>query len=108
MKTTVSLFDFQRAFLDIRPNNFTNEALECLFNYFEQIDNDTGIESELDVIGICCDFAEDTVENLIAAYLIEVDETQSEDEIKAHTLDFLADEGALIDSTERGIVYRQF
>lgn len=108
MKTTVNLFDFQRAFEELRPDNFTNEALEVLFDYFEEIEESTGEELEFDVIGICCEFSEDTTENLIAAYSIDVDQTQSEEEIKSQVLDYLADRGALIDSTEYGIVYRQF
>jgi len=108
MKTTVNLFDFQRAFLELRPDNFTNEALSILFDYFEEIDESMGIESEFDVIGICCDYAEDTVENLIAAYSIEVDRNQDEDGIKAQVLDYLANEEMLIKETSYGVLYRQF
>ena len=108
MKTTINLFDFQRAFLELRPDNFTNEALSILFDYFEEIEDSTGIESEFDVIGICCDFSEDTIENVIAAYSIEVDQNENEDEIKAQVLDYLADEGVLIKETSYGVLYRQF
>jgi hypothetical protein len=108
MKTTVNLFDFQRAFEELRPDNFTNEALEVLFDYFEEIEESTGEELEFDVIGICCEFSEDTIENLIAAYSIDVDQTQSEGEIKSQVLDYLADNGVLIAETSHGIVYRQF
>ena len=108
MKTTVNLFDFQRAFEELRPDNFTNEALKVLFDYFEEIEESTGEELEFDVIGICCEFSEDTTENLIAAYSIKVDQTQSEEEIKSQVLDYLADNGVLIAETSYGIVYRQF
>jgi len=108
MKTTINLFDFQRAFLEIRPDNFTNEALVVLFDYFEEIEESMGDEVEFDVIGICCEFAEDTVGNLIAAYSIEVDQNHSDDVTKAQVLDYLADEGVLIAETSYGIVYRQF
>lgn len=108
MKTTVNLFDFQRAFLELRPDNFTNEALSILFDYFEEIDDSTGIESEFDVIGICCDFSEDTIEDVIAAYSIDVDQNENDDEIKAQVLAFLADKGALVGETFKGAVYRQF
>ena len=106
MKTTINLFDFQRAFLELRPDNFTNEALEALFDYFEEIDESTGIESEFDVIGICCDFSEDTIEDVIAAYSYKVD--INNDDIKGQVLDFLADRGALVGETSKGAVYRAF
>ena len=58
MKQTVHREDFRKAFLDTRPNQFSYEALDALFNYFESIEGDTGEEMDLDVIAICCDFVE--------------------------------------------------
>lgn len=39
-------------------NNFSREALEALFEYIENYEEDTGIRVELDVIGLCCEFTE--------------------------------------------------
>jgi hypothetical protein len=106
MKTTVNLYDFQRAFVELRPDNFTNEALELLFEYFEEIEDATGDDLEFDVIGICCEFYEDTIEDVIAAYSYKVD--ANNDDIKGQVLDFLADRGALVGETSKGAVYRAF
>lgn len=106
MKTTINLFDFQRAFLELRPDNFTREALELLYEYFEEFEESTGDDLELDVIGICCEFSEDTIEDVIAAYSYKVD--VNNDDIKGQVLDFLADKGALVGETFKGAVYRQF
>jgi hypothetical protein len=103
MKTTVNLYDFQRAFVELRPDNFTNEALELLFEYFEDA---MGDDFEFDVIGICCEFYEDTIEDVIAAYSYKVD--TNNDDIKGQVLDFLADKGALVGETSKGAVYRAF
>ena len=90
MKKTITEFDFVNEFTAIRPNNFTREALYALFNWIEQLDEDTGEETEFDPIAICCDFTEydsltevkeayddiETIENLQdRTIVIEVPET---------------------------------
>jgi len=55
MKTTVTFSDFRQAFKAIRPDNFSHEGLEQLWEYFESYERDTGEEIELDVIAICCE-----------------------------------------------------
>jgi predicted ArsR family transcriptional regulator len=109
MKTTVSVYDFHDAFKRAnRQNQFSYAALNLLFDYFEQIEQDTGEESELDVVGICCEFAEATWQEIANDYLLH-DKTlddESQDH-KSKVLDYLADEGVLIGETDDSIVYRQ-
>ena len=110
MKTTVYFSEFCDYFNKIRPDNFSYQGLRVLFDYLEEIDNSCGEESELDVIGLCCDFAESDWKTIASDYdsSIELDKTQNEDEQKVQVLDFLADQGALIGETDNSIVYRQF
>ena len=114
MKMTVSNYDFRREFLDIHPNNFSLMGLDCLFDYFEELEGDLGEEIELDVIAICCDYAEDTAEAIAENYSIDVSECADQDEIYSTVRDYLADEGAFVGGEwmdEAGkylIVYRQF
>ena len=55
MKQSIYLSDFQDAFRDMgRPENFSYEALELLYNMLEELDENY----ELDVIAICCDYSE--------------------------------------------------
>lgn len=109
MKTTVYFADFRNAFLEIRPDNFSRGGIRVLFDYFEEIENSCGEESELDVIAICCEFSESTWQTIAADYSIDIDETENDDEQKAAVLDYLADEGALVGETDGGsIVYRNF
>lgn len=60
MKTTITQSDFRHAFLDwdTHKNDFSWNGLNALFDYFETLEEDTGIEMELDVISINCDFTE--------------------------------------------------
>jgi hypothetical protein len=110
MKTTVYFSEFCDYFHKIRPDNFSYQGLRILFDYLEEVENSCGEESELDVIGICCDFAESDWETIAADYdsSIELDKNLSDDEQKVQVLDFLADHGVLIGETENSIIYRQY
>ena len=59
MKQTINGYDFIEAFKRAnRSNNFSHEGLCALFEYLENMEQDTGEEMALDVIAICCDFSE--------------------------------------------------
>ena len=59
MKTTVYYNDFNQAFRNHgRQDNFTSDGLQALFDYIEELEQDTGEEVELDVIALCCEYAE--------------------------------------------------
>ena len=55
----VSFYDFVQAFEDYnRENQFTRSALSALYDYLEELSEDTATPYELDVIGLCCEFTE--------------------------------------------------
>lgn len=57
--TTVTASTFANAFVDMgRGDQFSRDALDALFEYYEQVSEGTGSNIELDVIGICCDWSE--------------------------------------------------
>ncbi len=59
MKQTVNFSDFCDTFRNMgRDENFTYAGKRALFDYLEGMDEDTGTDTELDVIGLCCDFSE--------------------------------------------------
>lgn len=59
MKQTIGKNQFVEAFRVMgRQDQFTRPALEALFYALEQMEQDSGTEMELDVIGLCCDFTE--------------------------------------------------
>jgi hypothetical protein len=73
MIQTLRLSDFTNAFRNSdRADQFSYEAQTILFDYFEQYEDSTGEQIEFDMIGICCEWAEDTPENLALFYDIEV------------------------------------
>ena len=72
MKQTINLSQFRDAFMAVRPDNFSYEGLEVLFDSFESLDDDTGNDSELDVIAICCEFSESTLDEIVDNYDIDL------------------------------------
>jgi len=72
MHQTVNFTDFHNAFKQLRPNNFSYEGLQALFEYCEDYERDTGEPQELDVIALCCDVTEDTPLNIANGYNIDL------------------------------------
>jgi hypothetical protein len=108
MKTTVSRYDFERAFVDAgRKDQFSYEALGLLFDYFESYEEETGQEIELDVIAICCEYSEDTIEDIITNYSIDVEGMDDDEQIEA-VRDYLSDHTSVVGDTADGFVYACF
>ena len=60
MKKTLSKGEFidEWQHWEQRKNQFSYEALGALFDYFEEYEESTGEEYELDIVAICCEFTE--------------------------------------------------
>jgi hypothetical protein len=111
MKTTVSKYDFERAFVTAgRKDQFSYEGLAVLFGYLEQLEQDTGQELELDVVALCCDYYESSTEEIITNYRIDVSEADPEDERTYRDIvrEYLMDQGAYCGESENGFVYSAF
>ena len=74
MKKTITQSEFINEFMECRPNNFSYKGLMALFEFLEEWESETGEEIELDVIAICCDFMEDSLDNIKDYYNIPEDE----------------------------------
>lgn len=62
--------DFYNAFVRMgRQDQFSLEALDALLEYYEEYEDSTGEQIELDVIAICCDWTEyNSLEELLETY----------------------------------------
>lgn len=59
MKKTVYADEFVKLFDDYgRSANFTRKARYKLFDYLTELEEESGVEYTLDVIGLCCYYAE--------------------------------------------------
>ena len=81
MKQTVDLHDFREAFRTAdRMDNFSWQALEVLFDYLEQYEEDYGSEIELDVVALCCEYNEEHWSDIASNYGIDLDEDMDDEE----------------------------
>ena len=78
-----------------REDQFSREALEALFNYLEEYEQDTGEDIELDVIGLCCDFTEYGTAVKAAADYGFASELEAEDYEDAESYEDAKEEEAL-------------
>lgn len=109
MKQTVSKYDFIDQFRVMdRLENFSYEGRGLLFDYLEEYEESTGEELEMDVIAVCCDFSEDSPEDIADNYGIDISECEDEDEVKKTVLEYLNDKTMVIGETDAGIVYQTF
>ena len=104
MKQTINLSDFRSAFYNMdRKDNFSYEGLEVLFDYFEECDPDY----ELDVIGLCCEFAEADPATIAKDYQIDVD-GMDEQEVRDTVEEYLNENTILLGETLNTFIYAQF
>lgn len=111
MKQTVNNSAFHDAFISYnRQDNFSYEARDLLFEYFEEIESDTGEEIELDVIAICCEYSEDSLQDVIDNHSIDVSEFEEDEALQIEVAtDYLNDNTLLVGITsDNTFVYLQF
>jgi hypothetical protein len=85
MKQTVYNSDFHDAFIKSgRENQFSYQGRNVLFDWIEQLDADTGEETELDVIALCCEFSESTTEEILNdyGYMLDLSKEPDTDSIR--------------------------
>jgi len=84
MKRTINFYEFGKDFLNsIYKNNFSYEGLSSLYDYFVNLEDETGEEIEFDIIDICCNFTEyHSINDFKKDYGIEVSNL---DDIREYT-----------------------
>jgi hypothetical protein len=103
----VSLSDFRDAFrAHGRRDQFSYDGLRVIFDWLEEYEDSTGSPVELDVIAICCDYAEMTPEEVIEAYRINFD--SQVDDAESVATDYLEDHSLIVGKTKDTIVFSQF
>jgi hypothetical protein len=103
---TVDFHSFVNAFETSQyRNNFTREGLRVLFDYLEQLSEETSTTIELDLCSIVCDYNENTIDEIIQDYSIEVDPEQN---TKEQIMNYLHDRTMLVGEVSNGFVYCAF
>ena len=101
MKQTVNIYTFREAFNRMgRGSQFSYEGLALLFDYLEECEDERN-EMELDVVAICCDYSEDTAEDIAEMYNVETNDGYTQEE---SVVEFLEDAGAYVGTTSTGTI----
>ncbi len=100
MHQTINKSQFRDAFKTMgRADQFTYDALGMLFDYFDDVDPD----HELDVIAICCAFAEDEPRHIAEDYSLDT-RGMDDGEVLDAVLEYLGEKTQVIGVTDAGAV----
>ena len=114
MKQSITFSQFVDAFrAHDRQDQFTYEGKRVLFDQLEDYEEQTGSEIELDVIALCCEYAESDVDDVVADYSLDVAidgfADMDEDEQINAVEEWLIDHTWLMGMpTSRSFVFQQF
>ena len=104
-------YQFREAFrLAGRMDQFSYEGLEVLFDYLDNLSEDTGETIELDPVALCCEYYESSIEELIDNYNIDLSEVDEDDpdSIIEVVREYLEDNTSVCGEVDDGFVYAAF
>lgn len=102
---TISKCDFHDEFNAIRPDNFSYDALNALYDYFDNLSDETSDKGfELDVIAICCDYCEQSISSIMEDYDTGLDEDADNDAI----LEWLNKQTFVLWNDSESVLYQAF
>ncbi len=110
MKQTINFSRFTDAFRDMgRENSFSYQGKKALYGWIEGLDDDSGTETELDVIALDCEFCEyDDVIEAWDEYNDDLPEGDDDDEREESAIDWLRDRTTVIEVQGGGVIIQGF
>jgi len=101
MTKKIYFYGFEKEFRDYeREDNFSYEGLRALFDYFEMLEEDCNMTIELDAMAICCEYTEDSIQNIADNYGIEGD--------REEILEILMDNTQVIEIDEDNVIIQNY
>ena len=109
MKTTVCRYTFEQAFKQAdRFEQFGYDGLSIMFDYVAEYEASTGLEVELDVIAICCEYTHDIFSDIADSYSIDLKDCEDDDDKMKVVREYLEENTQLCGETSNSFVYLQF
>ena len=100
---------FREAFrLAGRMDQFSYEGLEVLFNYLDNLSEDTGETIKLDPVALCCEYYEVSIQELIDSYNIDPPDDDDPDSIIRVVREYLEHNTGVCGQVSGGFVYAAF
>ena len=91
-----------------RKDQFSYKALEAIFDYLEEYSDSTGENVEFDIVGICCDWAEMSWNEIAASYDVDLSQCTDDDERSGEIEDFLCRNTQYCELSDGVFVFVQF
>ena len=66
-----------------RKDQFSYDALGIIYDYLEELSDNCNTNIELDVVSVCCEYAESALPELVADYDIDLEGLEGEARIEA-------------------------
>jgi len=104
MIQTITEYEFINQFNAVRPDNFSYAALQALFSYLEELEDDMGDQIEFDVIGLCCDYSEYTFDELREYYYFDLKDVKTDVDL----IDYLQDRTTVISVDDNTVIIQDF
>jgi hypothetical protein len=106
---TMDKYAFFNAFNNSsRKDQFSNEALEAIFEYMEEYSDSTGENVEFDIVGICCEWSEMTWQDVAMSYGVDLSHCDDDDERIGEVEDYLSRNTQYCEVSEGSFVFVQF
>ena len=104
-----NVYQFREAFrLAGRGDQFSHEGLEVLFDYLDNLSEDTGETIELDVVALCCDYYELSIDEIVENYNLDLSEYDDGNDALQYVRDWLNDNTSVCGEVSDGFVYAAF
>jgi hypothetical protein len=109
MIQTINKYGFEQAFKQAgRGEQFSYAALNALFDYFEEYEESTGEQIELDVVAICCEYEESSLSEIADNYSINLEGLEGEERIET-VVKFMENHTTIVGMVDdETMVYQQF
>ena len=107
MKQTINKTQFIDAFQSSQyKDNFSYDGLGMLYEYLEDLADETGEEYDLDLVALACEFTESSYDEVISDYsLISDDDNSSKQQ---DVLDYLEYNTVVCNYNDDIVLYHQF
>ena len=106
---TIYKGDFVERLVADKNASWSVEGAEVLFDYLDEVSDDTREPIEFDLVGLRCDYSEDTVDDLIDQYDIDVSDAEDDEDEKTDIVrDYLERNTTIVGETSDGFVYAVF
>jgi hypothetical protein len=107
--TTIDKYSFADAFLNSsRKGQFSHEALGAIFEYLEDYSQDSGEDVELDIVAICCDWAEMSWQDVVQSYGLDLSHCDTDEERIDAVEEYLQDETHSVRLSDDSFVFVSF